>query len=257
MLYIRFLGLQLKSQMQHKLSFFLTILGQFITSFTAFFGVSFMFSRFQAVEQFTYEQALLCFAVVTMAFSLGEMAGGGFATFPKMLGNGEFDRVLIRPHSTLFQILAPKMDLTRIGLFLQALLVLAYAIKHSGVLWSADKIITLCLMILCGSAVFFCLFLIYAGCSFFTVEGLQFFNLFTYGGRQFGRYPFSIYGKNVLLFLTFVIPLALFQYYPLLYLLDREQGIAFMLAPLFSLLFLLPSYGLFRFGLAHYKSTGS
>jgi ABC-2 type transport system permease protein len=257
LLYFRFFALQLKSQMQYKLSFFLTTLGQFITSFAAFFGVYFMFSRFNEVENFTYEQALLCFAVVTMAFSLGEMAGGGFATFPRMLGNGEFDRVLIRPRSTLFQILAPKMDFTRIGLFAQAVLVLGYAVKTSGIIWSISKIITLCLMILSGSVIFFCLFLIYAGFSFFTVEGLQFFNLFTYGGRQFGRYPFSIYGKNVLMFLTFVIPLALFQYYPLLYLLDREQGILFMLMPLLGLFFLLPSYALFRFGLRHYKSTGS
>jgi ABC-2 type transport system permease protein len=149
------------------------------------------------------------------------------------------------------------MDFTRLGLFVQAVIVLIYAISFSGVIWSWDKILTLCLMILCGSVIFFCLFLIFAGCSFFTVEGLQFFNLFTYGGREFGRYPFSIYGKNVLMLLTFVIPLALFQYYPLLYLLDREQGILYMLMPLIGLFFLIPSYMLFRFGLRHFKSTGS
>jgi ABC-2 type transport system permease protein len=256
-LYIRFFAMDIKSQMQYKLSFFLTTLGQFITSFMAFFGIYFMFSRFNAVEDFTYEQALLCFAVVTMAFSLGEMAGGGFAVFPRMLGNGEFDRALVRPRSTLFQILVPKMDFTRLGLLIQAVIVLCFAITSSGVIWSWDKILTLCLMIICGSVIFFCLFLIYAACSFFTVEGLQFFNLFTYGGREFGRYPFSIYGKNVLMLLTFVIPLALFQYYPLLYLLDREQGILYMLTPLIGLFFLIPSYALFRFGLRHYKSTGS
>lgn len=256
-LYFRFFALDLKSQMQYKLSFFLTTLGQFLTSFTAFFSIDFMFSRFQQVDDFTYAQVLLCFAVVTMAFSLGEMAGGGFASFPRMLANGEFDRALVRPRSILVQILAPKMDFTRLGLFAQAVLVLGFAIPFSGVLWSPDKIFTLCLMILCGSVVFFCLFLIFAACSFFTVEGLQFFNIFTYGGREFGRYPFSIYGKNVLRFLTFVIPLALFQYYPLLYLLGREQGVFYMLSPLMGLLFFIPSYALFRFGLGHYTSTGS
>ncbi len=256
-LYIRFFALHLKSQMQYKASFFLTTLGQFITSFTSFFGIHFMFTRFRALENFTYGQALLCFAVVVMAFSLGEMAGAGFAIFPRMLGNGEFDRALVRPRSILFQVLVPKMDLTRFGLLIQAVIVLCYAIPNSGVAWTFAKIITLCLMILCGSAIFFGLFLIYAACSFFTVEGLEFFNFFTYGGRQFGRYPFSVYGKNVLMFLTFVIPLALFQYYPLLYLLDREQSAFYGIMPLLGLLFLVPSYGFFRFGLRRYKSTGS
>jgi ABC-2 type transport system permease protein len=192
-----------------------------------------------------------------MAFSLGEMVGGGFASFPRMLGNGEFDRVLVRPRSILLQVLAPKMDFTRLGLLAQAVIVLCYAVANSGVEWTWVKILTLCLMILCGSIIFFGLFLIYAACSFFTVEGLEFFNIFTYGGRQFGRYPFSVYGKNVLMFLTFVIPLALFQYYPLLYLLDKEQSTFFMFAPLTGLLFIVPSYVLFRFGLSRYISTGS
>ena len=68
---------------------------------------------------------------------------------------------------------------------------------------------------------------------------------------------FGIYGNEVLKFLTYVVPLALFQYYPLLYLLDIEQGLKFMMAPVFSLLFLLPAYAFWRYGLSKYVSTGS
>lgn len=256
-LYLNLIALNLKSQMQYKVSLFLATLGQFITAFTAFFGLYFVFSRVKAVDDFTYEQVLLCFAVVMMAFSLGEMFGGGLAIFPRMLGNGEFDRALVRPRSIILQVLMPNMDLTRLGLLMQAVLVLCYAIPISGIAWTFDKILTLCLMILCGGALFFGLFLINAACSFFTIEGLEFMNIFTYGARQFGRYPFSVYGNGVLKFLTFVIPLALFQYYPLLYLLNREQNILFMFLPMIALLFLFPSYAFFRFGLSQYKSTGS
>jgi ABC-2 type transport system permease protein len=112
-------------------------------------------------------------------------------------------------------------------------------------------------MIGCGSLIFFALFIVYAGFTFFTVEGLEFMNIFTDGGREFGRYPFSIYGKRILTFLTFVIPLALFQYYPLLYLLDMEKSMFYMLTPIISLLFIIPSCTFFRIGLRRYKSTGS
>lgn len=149
------------------------------------------------------------------------------------------------------------MDFTRLGLLVQAVMVLCYAIPISGIAWTWEKILTLCLMILCGGALFFGLFLIKAACSFFTVQGLDFMNIFTYGARQFGRYPFSVYGNGVLKFFTFVIPLALFQYYPLLYLLDRESNTLFMFLPMIALLFLIPSYAFFRFGLSRYKSTGS
>jgi ABC-2 type transport system permease protein len=54
-----------------------------------------------------------------------------------------------------------------------------------------------------------------------------------------------------------VIPLALFQYYPFLYLIGRETSMFYMLTPLMSLLFALPAYAFWRFGLSRYKSTGS
>jgi ABC-2 type transport system permease protein len=112
-------------------------------------------------------------------------------------------------------------------------------------------------MIICGSALFFGLFLVNAACAFFTTENMNFMNLFTYGARQFGRYPFSVYGNGVLKFLTFVIPLALIQYYPLLYLLDRETSKFYILLPVLALLFLIPSYVFYRFGLSKYRSIGS
>ena len=112
-------------------------------------------------------------------------------------------------------------------------------------------------MIICGGLLFFGLFVVYAAFSFFTVEGLEFMNIFTDGGREHGRLPYSVYGENVLRFLTFVIPLALVQYYPLLYLLEREESMFYAFTPVLALIFLLPCYGFFRFGLRHYKSTGS
>ena len=256
-LYMNFISMNLKSQMQYKVSFFLTTVGQFITAFTSFFGLYFIFSRVNAVDDFTYEQVLLCFAVVMVAFSLGEMIGGGLAVFPRIIGNGEFDLALVRPRNIILQVLMPNMDFTRLGLLLQAVIVLCYAIPISGITWTWEKILTLCLMILCGSALFFGLFLIKAACSFFTIESLDFMNIFTYGVRQFGRYPFSVYGNSVLKFLTFVIPLALFQYYPLLYLLGKEQNTFFMFLPMIALLFLIPCYVFFKLGLSRYKSTGS
>jgi ABC-2 type transport system permease protein len=112
-------------------------------------------------------------------------------------------------------------------------------------------------MVICGGVIFATLFFIQATFAFYTTEGLEFMNVLTYGGRDHGRYPYSVYGKEVLRFLTFIIPLALFQYYPLLYLLDMEQDIIYMLAPLFGLLFIMPGAVFFRFGLKRYKSAGS
>ncbi len=256
-LYLKILSIFTKSEMQHKASFLFLTIGNFLMQFSTFLGVYFMFHLFYNVDGFTYGQVLLCFAVVIMAFSFAEMLGSGFERLPNMLANGEFDRALVRPRSIIFLVLTSRLSLFRIGATTQAAIVMIWSIPNSNITWSPDKIFTLFLMVVCGSLIFSGLFLIQSAFAFFTTEGLEFMNVLTYGGRDHGRYPYSIYGKEVLRFLTFVIPLASFQYYPLLYLLDIEKSIFYMLTPLFGLLFLIPSYAFFRLGLRHYKSTGS
>ena len=256
-LYWNLFLMNLKSQMQYRMSFFMTVLGQFLTAFASFFSLAFIFERIDAVDGFTYGQVFLCFAVVVSAFSVGELFGGGLAAFSRILGDGSFDRALVRPRPVLLQILVPNFDFTRLGLLVQAAVVLCWAVPASGVAWTVPKALALVLMIVCGAVVFFAMFLLKAACTFFTTESVQFLDIFTYGARQFGRYPFSVYGKQVLWVLTLVVPLALFQYYPLLYLVGRSSAAWLMLLPLAAALVLVPCLLLFRFGVKRYKSTGS
>lgn len=256
-LYFKYFLMHLKSQMQYKSTFILNVFGRAAMSFANVAGVLFMLVRFYKIEGFTLNQTLLCTSIVTMAFSIVEALARGFDIFPRLLGNGEFDRVLVRPRGIIFQILASNIEFMRLGEFIQAIVVLCYAIFNSEIMWNWDKILTLFLMISCGTVVFLCLYIIQASISFFTTEGLEFMNILTRGGQMFGRYPFSIYGKGVLKFLTYVIPLALFQYYPFLYLTDKSKNMFYMFTPLLSLLFIMPCYLLFRVGLRYHKSTGS
>lgn len=256
-LYLKFLGIQLKSQMQYKASFFMTVLGQFLTSFTVFLGIYFMFSRFHSVSGFAFSEVLICFAVMLMSFSIAECFARGFDRFPSLIQSGNLDRILLRPRSVVFQVLAANIDFSRVGRLLQACLVLAYAIPTCGVMWTPYKIMTVILMLVGGVAVFTALFVLYAGISFFTIEGIEFMNIFTDGSREFGKYPLSIYGEGILKIFTYVVPIALFQYYPFLYLVGRSDNMALMFLPLAGGLFMIPCYCFFRFGLRKYKSTGS
>lgn len=256
-LYGRYLSMILKSRMQYKASFVMMSLGQFLVSFTAFLGVYFMFSRFNMVEGFTFSEVLICFSIVLMAFSLTECFVRGFDVFPRLIKSGDLDRILVRPRSVIFQVLTSNVEFTRVGRLLQAILMLSYAVSHCDVVWTWDKILTLVLMVLGGIVVYTALFVLYAGFSFFTIEGLEFMNVFTDGSREFGKYPIAVYGEGVLKLLTYVVPIALFQYYPLLYLLDRSDNRLLILTPLLGLLFLIPCYAFFCFGMRKYKSTGS
>ncbi len=256
-LYGHYISLNIKSMMQYKTSFFLTALGQFLVSFNIFLGIYFMFQRFDSVKGYTYSEVLLCFSIVLLQFSIAEMVARGFDTFSAMVRSGGFDLVLVRPRNEVLQVLGSKFELTRIGRMIQAVVMFAYGVLNCGVQWNPAKAAAVFFMILGGTAIFSGLFLLYAAFCFFTLDGLEFMNAFTDGGREFGKYPLDVYGEKMLLFTTFVIPYALAQYYPLLYVLDRTDNIINMLVPLLSLLFLVPCVLFWKFGVRRYQSSGS
>lgn len=256
-LYFKYVGIIIKSQMQYKASFFMTMIGQFLVSFTAFLGVFFMFSRFHSVKGFKFSEILICFSIILMAFSITECFVRGFDVFPGLIKSGNLDRILVRPRNEIFQVLTSNIEFSRIGRLLQSILMLIYAIPTCGIVWSFDKIMAMIMMIMGGIAIFTSLFILYAGISFFTIEGLEFMNIFTDGSREFFKYPISIYGEGILKFFTYVIPVALFQYYPFLYLIGRSDNIGLIFLPLVCFIFIIPCYIFFKFGLKRYKSTGS
>lgn len=256
-LYKHYVSIIIRSKMQYKTSFFLTMLGQFMVSFNVFLGIFFMFQRFSSVEGFSYSEVLLCFSIILMEFSLAEMFARGFDLFPNVVRSGEFDRILVRPQNEILQVLGSNFELTRIGRMLQAVIMFVYGIAKSDISWNLPKVLTVFFMLIGGAAVFFGLFLIYAALCFFTLDGLEFMNVFTYGAREFGKYPIGIYGEKVLLFATFVIPYTFIQYYPLLFLLERKTSILYMFLPLLACLFLVPTMLFWKFGVRHYASSGS
>lgn len=256
-LYGHYISIIVKSSMQYKTSFFLFVVGQFLVSFNVFLGVFFMFQRFHTVKGFSFQEVVICFSIVLLEFSLAEMYARGFDSFPSMVRKGDFDRILLRPRGAVLQVLGSRFELTRIGRMLQSVLMFIYAVGSGEIQWTADKVLAIVLMLAGGSALFTAMFMIGAAFSFFTTEGLEFMNVFTDGAREYGKYPFSVYGKRFLWITTFLFPYALVQYYPLLYLLDRRDNPILIFLPMAAALFLIPAYLFWRVGVRHYKSTGS
>lgn len=256
-LYFKFFSIHLKSAMQYKASFFMLVTGQFLTSFSTFLAVYFLFSRFHSVDGFTFNEVLICYSSILLGYTSAECFMRGFDLFSSIISNGEFDRIMVRPRNEMYQVACSRIEFARIGRFLQAIAIMIYAIPTSGINWNAMTISVYFMMWIGGFAIFTGLFIVYAGFCFFTTEGLEFMNIFTDGGRTLSTYPLSIYNRGVLIFFTFIVPLACVQYYPFLYLTGRSVSIFNAFLPLTGLLFLIPCYIFWKIGVRHYKSTGS
>jgi ABC-2 type transport system permease protein len=255
-LYLKFLSIHFRSAMTYRASFFLSCLGHLLITTNVFLSVVFLLDRFDAIGGYTLPQLSLCYSVILSATSLAECFGRGFDAFTRILAQAQFDRIMVRPRPLFFQVLCQDMKPTMLARVLQAAVMLVWAVPSGAVAWTPWKALTLALMILCGSGLFFGLALVNAGICFFTLEHVEALNIFVDGPREYGKYPFGIYGRPVLMVLTFLVPLALVQHWPLQYLFDRGPA-WYGLLPIASLLFLIPCFLLWRLGVRHYCSTGS
>lgn len=258
-LYLKYVFILFKSQMQFRTSFWLLTFGQFFVPFSVFAGLYFLFEQFGNIKGWNFYEVALCFAVIHMAFALSECFARGFDSFSGLVIHGDFDRVLVRPRGTFLQVMGSKFEFTRVGRLLQSATVLIWVLAASPIQWSILKGTTLLLMIASGMFIFTGIFILAATLCFWTIQGLEVANIFTDGGREMAQYPIHIYQKWVARFFTFVIPFGCANYFPLLYILDRVDGhpAPYILAPLAGIIFLFPCLLVWRMGVKHYRSTGS
>ena len=113
-----------------------------------------------------------------------------------------------------------------------------------------------------GAVIFGAIFVLGAAFQFISIDAAEVTNSFTYGGQYLTQYPLSIFGKNIVRAVTFVVPLAFVNYYPVLYVLDKPAPLGLAAGPACSR---RPSpsswsrwpHSAWRGGLRRYRSTGS
>lgn len=261
-LFSRYLGVSIRAQMQYRASFLLQSAGQFFITAIEFLGVWALFDRFGTLREWAFAEVAVFYGVVNVGFALADTLSTGFDQMGEFVKRGDFDRILLRPRSTVLQLIAHELALRRVGRILQGVLILAWGISMLDVSWSLGSVLLLLAAIFGGACLFLGLFVLQGTMSFWTVETLELMNTLTYGGVQTAQYPLAIYAGWFRRFFTFVVPLAAIAYFPVLAILQHPDPLGSplwfqRLSPLLGVLFLLASLAAWRFGVRHYTSTGS
>lgn len=256
-LYFKSLRLHLKSEMEYKAAFIISILSQFILFVAQIFTVIALFDKFSNIKGFTMYEVLLCYGIITFGFAFNEVFARGIDAFDKLIVDGSFDRLLLRPKKIMLQILCSDANYIKLARLILSLIVVVFSLFKLNVDWSLIKVITLILMLISAIIIFFGIFVIAAAYCFITVQGLEVRNLLTDGGRHMAQYPIGIFSKGFIFFFTFIIPYAFVNYYPLLFFLGKSDNKLFAFTPLITIIYLFPCLFIFKLCMKKYSSAGS
>jgi len=252
-----YLSLHLKISLEYKSSFILTIISQTLAMLVELFVVISLFNKFKLLDTYNTYEILLGFSTLWLGYSLVELFGRGFDHFSKIIINGNFDLLLIRPRSLFIQIFGSDICYEKTGRVLISLLIFIYSSIKVINDFTILKVFLLVSMILCSSIIIISVLIIGASFCFYTIQGLEVINIFTNGTRQVGQYPMGIYKKAVRLFFSIVIPITLVNYYPIRYLTGESNNIIYLLLPYYSIIIFIISNIIFHIGTKKYTSSGS
>src|SRR5580693_3603630 len=262
-LYGRYAAASIRGQMRYPASFLMTSFGAFLATAADAVGLYVLFAHFHHIHGWGFGEIAVFYGTVGTAFALTDAATRGFDVFGDFfVRTGAFDRLLLRPRTTVLQLLGHELRLSRIGRLAQAALMLLIGLNLVHLAWSPRAAVLLLAAVAGGMALFAGLLILQATLAFWTVESLEIANILTYGGVQAAQYPLNIYAAWFRRLLTFGIPLACVAYYPVLAILKRPDPLGapdwlLPLTPVAGFAFLALSFLAWRAGIARYASTGS
>jgi ABC-2 type transport system permease protein len=248
--------------MTYRASFVMLTLGQFLVTLLDFVAIVIMFTNVEALGGFGLAEIAFLYGGTSLCLGLADLVLGNIERLGTKIRLGTFDAMMVRPVPLFAQVCADDFALRRLGRITQAAVVLAVATAVVDVDWTWLRAAMVPYLVVCGTGIFLAIFTLGAALQFWTTDGSEAANAFTYGGSAVTQYPLTIYPAELVKALTFVIPVAMVNWYPSLYILGRPDPFGFPTALQFASPVAVAGLGLlaalaWRTGVRRYRSTGS
>ncbi len=247
-----------KVRVSYRGDFFVSI----ATSFAAtIFSLGFLVILFQKTAQlkgWRFEEVLFLWGFTQIPYGLFNVISLNLYDFGNnYIIEGKFDRVLLRPVSSLFQVLFEAFRIESFQEVATGAFCMWWATRHLHIPWTPMKFATLFFFAICAAVIYVSIFLILSTVSFWFEDRIgvhpPVWNIIA-----FGRYPLSIYSGAVQFFLCWIIPFGLASFYPSVRMLGRVVSPEYIgFVPVVAVVFLTLAISLWDFGTRHYSSTGS
>ncbi|MFJ9583800.1 ABC transporter permease [Streptomyces acidicola] len=252
----------IRSTMAYRASFAMTAFGNLAATSFDFVAILLMFSQVDELGGYTLPEIAFLYGVVGVAFGLTDLMIGSMDRLGSRVRDGTLDTLLVRPAPVLAQVAADRFALRRLGRIAQGLFVLGYAVAVLDIAWTPLKVLMVPMMVLSGGLVFGAVFVAGGAFQFVAQDAAEVQNSFTYGGSTLLQYPPTVFAKDLVRGVTFVLPLAFVNWVPALYVLGRPYPldlptwVAFA-PPLVAAGCCVLAGLAWRAGLRSYRSTGS
>jgi len=244
----------------YRASFVMMTVGSLVLTGIDFVAILVMFANVDSLGGFGLGEIAFLYGGTAICLGIADLVVGNVERLGQRVRMGSLDAMMVRPVGLLVQVCADEFAVRRAARITQALVVLSVACFW--VSWSPAKVGLTIVMLVSGAVIFLSIFVVFGCIQFWTLDASEVANAFTYGGNTMTQYPLTIFPREVVTALTFLVPLAFVNWYPALYVLDRSDPYGFpewlrFASPLAAAVLVAVTAVVWRLGVRHYESTGS
>ena len=251
-----FVSKSVQSRMSYRLDFFL---GLFANALRQSLGFVFIWAVFRGIPEingWNFYQMMIVYGMQAICVGLYEFLFAGVWRVESYVRDGELDRLLLRPISTLFSIMVADVTFHGLGAAFFGLAICIVSLIHLKVVLSVWLILFWMATIVTGTLIYFCLNMFAAVLAFKMTKVSSILMIVT-NISEFCKYPTAIYSDGLQILLSFVIPFAFTSYYPAAYILGIGVGPIFWAGPFIATLICMGlTTLLWHWGLKGYQSAG-
>lgn len=257
-LLVTYLAQYAKVRLSYRADFLIGVATSILATLFSLGFVLVLFQRVPNLAGWKFEEVLFLYGFSLIPFGLFNVISLNLYEFGNThIIEGKFDRVLLRPISSLFQVLFEIIRIESLHEVLTGLFVVAWASRRLQLQWTLLDAVLLFFFALCGAVIYISVFLMLTCVSFWVEDRIgvhpPVWNLIA-----FGRYPLTIYNGAIQFLLSWLIPFGFAAFYPSVHLLDRAEFRHFAWGvPLVAATFLTLAIALWNHGVKQYSSTGS
>ncbi|MGK5534062.1 ABC transporter permease [Streptomyces sp. URMC 129] len=251
-----------RSALTYRTSFVLMTVGSAVGSMLDFVALAIMFSHVEELGGFTVAEVALLYGTTSVSLGLADLVLGNLDRVGGRIRDGTLDVLLVRPAPVFAQVAADRFALRRIGRVAQGLFVLGWALTRLELDWSAGRVLLLVVTVVAGAVIFGAIYALGGAFQFVAQDAAEVQNSFTYGGNTLLQHPPTIFAKELVRGVTFVVPLAFVNWLPVLRLLGRDDPLGLpgwvdVASPAVAAVMCAVAAPAWRVGVRSYRSTGS
>jgi len=257
-LFLEYLTQYAKVRLSYRGDFIISIATSLAATVFAFGFVYILFTKIPKLSGWRLEEVIFLYGFSLIPYGLFNIISLNLYDFGNnYIIEGKLDRVLLRPISTLFQVLFENFRIESFHEVAAGLFAVWLASRLLHLPWSWLDVLLLLFWGFCGAVIYVSIFLLLSTVSFWFEDRIgvhpPVWNLIA-----FGRYPLSIYSSAIQFFLSWIIPFGFASFYPSVHLLGRSAFRQYApLVPVVAAVCLGIALLTWSRGVRHYSSTGS